>query len=469
MASRKQGSAVPPLSFEAPERGLRAPLRRLTEAWAARGRLGDLPDSAGCVILFDRLTPELVGRLRDRADTTPPVVAVHVGEPPVGAGEMLALLAVGVADVVEWSTEALIAQQLLARFERWSSLDRLVTSREVGATLVGDSPRWRRVLREIVEVAHFTNASILVTGESGTGKELVARLVHELDTRPGKEELVLVDCTTIVPSLSGSEFFGHEKGAFTGAVAARDGAFALAHKGTLFLDEVGELPLTLQPELLRVVQEGAYKRVGSNAWHRTVFRLVCATNRDLVAEVGEGRFRYDLYHRIAAWCCSLPSLGERREDIPALARHFLRSSGGPELEFSDAAVEYLTRRDYPGNVRELRYVVMRLRSRHVGPGPITLADLPADERTLAVAALDTEGRPSGNVAPQPDLVEALREAVRRQLDDGRSMREIIETAREVAVAEAITAADGSVTGAAALLGVTSRAIQLRRARAGRKE
>ena len=444
-------------------------LRQLTDACTAHGRAGDPPAAPGRVLLFERLTPELVRRLRDSADAPAPVVAVHVGKPPVGAGEMLTLLGVGVADVVEWTTETLIAEQLLARFERWSAIDQLVSSREVASTLVGDSPRWRRVLREIVEVAHFTNASILVTGESGTGKELVARLVHDLDTRPGKAELVLVDCTTIVPSLSGSEFFGHEKGAFTGAVAPRDGAFALAHKGTLFLDEVGELPLTLQPELLRVVQEGAYKRVGSNAWHRTVFRLVCATNRDLVAEVGEGRFRYDLYHRIAAWCCSLPSLAERREDIPALARHFLRSAGGPELEFSDAAVEYLTRRDYPGNVRELRYVVMRLRSRHVGRGQITLADLPADERAIAVSALGTEAQPSASGGARPDLVEALRDAVRRQLDDGRSMREIVETAREVAVDEAITAAQGSVTGAAALLGVTSRAIQLRRARAERAE
>ncbi|HXH96817.1 MAG TPA: sigma 54-interacting transcriptional regulator [Gaiellaceae bacterium] len=374
--------------------------------------------------------------------------------------ETLTLIGAGAADVVEWTTEEAIAEQLAARFGRWSAVDELVSSPAVADTLVGDSPRWQRVLRDVVEVARFTSSSILVTGESGTGKELVARLVHELDGRSHKEELVLVDCTTIVPSLSGSEFFGHEKGAFTGAVAARDGAFALAHEGTLFLDEVGELPLTLQPELLRVVQEGAYKRVGSNVWHRTLFRLVCATNRELLDEVSAGRFRHDLYHRIAAWCCSLPSLAERRADIPSLARHFLRIAGGPALELSDAVVDYLARREYSGNVRELRYVVLSLRNRHVGSGPITLADLPADERALAVNAMRQSPDPS---EPQ-SLVDALRDAVRRQVDSGRSMREIVESAREMALDEALLAEGGSVTRAAARLGMTPRAIQLRRAR-----
>src|SRR4029450_9990071 len=125
----------------------------------------------------------------------------------------------------------------------------------------------------------------------------------------------------VVLSLSGSEFFGHEKGAFTGAVAAREGAFAMADGGTLFLDEVGELPPPLQAELLRVIQEGMYKRVGSNVWRRTNFRLLCATNRSLLDPSTEGLFRRDLYHRIAAWTCHLPSLRERADDIPILARH----------------------------------------------------------------------------------------------------------------------------------------------------
>lgn len=140
-------------------------------------------------------------------------------------------------------------------------------------------------LRRIVEVACFTTSPLLLEGESGTGKELVARLFHHLDPREGKRDLIVVDCTTIVPTLSGSEFFGHERGAFTGAMSAREGAFAAADRGTLFLDEIGELPLTMQAELLRVIQEGTYKWVGADHWRKTSFRLVCATNRDLEAEL----------------------------------------------------------------------------------------------------------------------------------------------------------------------------------------
>ena len=128
---------------------------------------------------------------------------------------------------------------------------------------------------------------MLVTGESGTGKERVAQLIHELDPRPNKGKLVVLDCSTVVPSLSGSEFFGHEKGAFTGAAAAREGAFELANGGTLFLDEVGELTVALQAELLRVIQEGTFKRVGSNMWRKSTFRLVCATNRDVRGRAGQ--------------------------------------------------------------------------------------------------------------------------------------------------------------------------------------
>ncbi len=135
----------------------------------------------------------------------------------------------------------------------------------------------------MVEIARFTDAAVLITGESGTGKERMAQLIHELDPRPKKGRLVVLDCSTVVPSLSGSEFFGHEKGAFTGASAPRSGAFELADGGTLFLDEVGELAVPLQAELLRVIQEGTFKRVGSNTWRRSAFRLVCATNRDLAA------------------------------------------------------------------------------------------------------------------------------------------------------------------------------------------
>ena len=225
----------------------------------------------------------------------------------------------------------------------------------------------------------------LITGETGTGKELAARLIHTLEDRPEKRDLVLLDCTTIARELSGSEFFGHERGAFTGALAGREGAFALADGGTLFLDEVGELPLALQAELLRLVQEHTYKRVGSNVWQRTNFRLVCATNRELLREETLGQFRRDLYYRIAGWTCRLPPLRERTGDILLLAEHFMRQlrPDGEAPELDDSVREYLLSRAYSGNVRDLRHLVARIISRHVGPGPITVGDIPEEDRPPA--------------------------------------------------------------------------------------
>jgi transcriptional regulator with GAF, ATPase, and Fis domain len=174
--------------------------------------------------------------------------------------------------------------------------------------------------------------------------------------------------------LSGSEFFGHERGAFTGAVTSRDGAFAMANNGTLFLDEVGELPLKLQAQLLRVVQEKTFKRVGGNTWHSTNFRLVCATNKDLMKEVQRGEFRSDLYYRIANWTCTLPPLRDRREDIIPLARHFIsRLTAGSEAPALDNLVlECLLSRTYPGNVRDLKQLISRIMCRYSGKGMVTV-------------------------------------------------------------------------------------------------
>ena len=244
------------------------------------------------------------------------------------------------------------------------------------------------MLRDAVEVARFTDAAVLITGESGTGKERVAQLIHELDPRPGKRRLVVLDCSTVVASLSGSEFFGHEKGAFTGAAAARQGAFELADGGTLFLDEVGELSVPLQAELLRVIQEGTFKRVGSNTWRKSAFRLVCATNRDLAAEQSKGAFRNDFYYRIAGCTLHLPSLRERAQDILPLFRHFFREvhpdRQPPELE--GAVRDLLLTRDYPGNVRDLRSLVLRIVHRYLGTGFVTVGDIPDDERPASTRA-----------------------------------------------------------------------------------
>lgn len=360
------------------------------------------------------------------------------------------LLGAGASDVIAWDQSPTPARVIAARLERWLAIDAAVDSPLVRENLVGRSAPWLSLLRQVVELAAFTDSSVLLLGESGTGKEMLARLIHTLDRRKTKKELVVLDCTTVVPELSGSEFFGHERGAFTGADGGRDGAFALAHGGTLFLDEVGELPHGLQAQILRAVQERTFKRVGGNLWQQVDFRLVCATNRDLEAEVGAGTFRRDLFHRVASWVARLPPLEARRDDIPLLAAHFLREVIPAKAPAMDGAVAaFLLARPYPGNVRELRQLVHRIGRRHVGPGPISVGDIPPEERWLAARS---GGWRDG----------AFEAAIREALASGAGLKEIGRSAAEVAVRLAIDEERGNLQRAARRLGVTDRALQLRR-------
>jgi transcriptional regulator with GAF, ATPase, and Fis domain len=380
-------------------------------------------------------------------------LCVAAGDETWTSSELWRLLQVGAADAVRWSGRASCISEIVARLARWQAIDEVVASPLVAGNLVGTSRLWRELLRNVIEAARFSQSSILLLGQSGTGKELLARLVHGLGASAARASLVVLDCSTIVPDLSGSEFFGHERGAFTGAVAARDGAFAMANGGTLFLDEVGELPLHLQAQLLRVIQEGSFKRVGANSWQETRFRLVCATNRDLQRDVEAGRFRADLYYRIAANVLHVPPLDERREDIVPLAQHFLRLDGlgDPEAALGDDVAHYLVTRRYRGNVRELRQLVGRMRQRHIGAGPITLGCIPADDRP----------RPEPGREPWPD--PAFEVGVRHALALGIGLKRISQTAAEIAIALALAEANGNLQRAAGRLGVTDRALQLRRA------
>jgi anaerobic nitric oxide reductase transcription regulator len=203
---------------------------------------------------------------------------------------------------------------------------------------------------------------VLITGETGVGKEMVAHRLHETSPRAG-EALIHVNCAALPESIAESELFGHVSGAFTGATRERAGKFEIADGGTLFLDEVGELPLTLQPKLLRALQEGEIQRVGSDRTLKVNVRILAATNRDLRAEVAEGRFRPDLFHRLAVYPIHVPALRERREDIPLLAGHFLdvsrRRLGLGHVRLTDQARERLIGAPWPGNVRELENVISR--------------------------------------------------------------------------------------------------------------
>jgi anaerobic nitric oxide reductase transcription regulator len=230
-----------------------------------------------------------------------------------------------------------------------------------GGQILGCSAVVRRLLEEIRTVAG-SDLPVLITGETGVGKELVARQIHDLSSRRD-EAMIHVNCAALPESVAESELFGHVKGAFTGAVRDRAGKFEIAHGGTLFLDEIGELPLSLQPKLLRAIQQGEVQRVGSDRAIRLGVRVIAATNRDLAVAMEQGRFRADLYHRLAVYPIHVPPLRDRREDIPMLAARFLddcrRRLGLGPLRLSNAALERLTAADWPGNVRELENVVSR--------------------------------------------------------------------------------------------------------------
>ena len=317
------------------------------------------------------------------------VVATRPLDPPV-----LDAVIEGADDLLDWDDGAPGAIE--ARIERWRAVETVLASPAVQDPLVGSSPAHREAVADVVELACFSDAPVLLTGETGTGKEVTARLLHSLSARRDAS-FVVVDCTTIVPTLSGSELFGHERGAYTGAVSTRTGAIAAADGGTLFLDEVGELPLSIQAELLRVVQEGTYKRVGGDRWLRSRFRLVCATNRDLRREMAEGRFRPDLYHRISAGAVELRPLRERREDIPALFTRFLTEAlGRPAPAVSEPVLRLLATRPYPGNLRDLRQLAVRVAARHPGGGRITVGDVPpADRRSRLVSPAPAQDGPAG--------------------------------------------------------------------------
>jgi DNA-binding NtrC family response regulator len=298
--------------------------------------------------------------------------------------------------------------------------------REAGsAEMLGDGPAMRR-LRELVQRAAPSEGRVLVTGENGTGKELVARALHDGSRRRGGP-FVKLNCAAVPAELIESELFGHEKGAFTGAVNARKGKFELADRGTLFLDEVGDMPAAMQAKVLRVLQEGEFERVGGTVTLRCDVRVVAATNKDLQAEVAAGRFREDLFYRLAVVPIHVPPLRERREDVPALAEAFLgeacERNGRRTMRLGRDALAALQGHDWPGNVRELRNLVERLVILCDGP------ELGADDvaGVLPGARRPRTERLREGVPLKDLLEEAEREIVLGALD--RNGDNMAETAR----------------------------------------
>ncbi len=297
--------------------------------------------------------------------------------------------------------------------------------------IVGNTPQMQQVYKLIGQVAG-SDANVLIMGETGAGKESVAEMLHQYSSY-SKGDLVKVNLTALPATLMESELFGHEKGSFTGADRQRIGRFEMAHKGTIFLDEIGDMALPLQAKLLRVLQEREIERVGSSQTIKVDVRVIAATNKDLKAEVEAGRFREDLYQRLAVITIHVPPLRDRKEDIPLLVEHFLQkhrfTNSSPPARISDEAIQRLIQHDWPGNVRELEHTVQR-------------------------AVVLSRG---AVVTPEHLLLDADREVaiidLNQKLSAGDSLADVVAEVEQRMIQRALLRSDGNRHSAAKLLGI----------------
>ena len=345
---------------------------------------------------------EVLRRIRERDESLPVVVISGHGD----VGTAVEATKLGAFDFLEKPLESkrvtVTIRNALRQRRLGAENRRLRRAEEARHVMVGESPALRNLANEIERAAPVRSA-VLIQGESGVGKELVARALHRQSPRAG-ERFVQVNCAAIPHELIESELFGHEKGSFTGAADKQIGKFEQADRGTIFLDEVGDMSLAAQAKVLRVLQEGEVERLGSNRTIRVDIRLVAATNRDLTQAIDAGTFREDLYFRLSVIPVRVPPLRERPEDIPLLVRHFAglfgRENNYRPKPFTTAAVDALAARRWRGNIRELRNAVERLIV--MAPGPSITVD---DVR----ATTFVDGRPSGPEASPAPAARTLRE------------------------------------------------------------
>lgn len=340
---------------------------------------------------------------------------------------LLKIIASLIAQSVKLSRE--VEHQKEALIEETEELKRRLKGRYRIENIVGQSERMQEVFASIHKVAD-SRATVLLRGESGTGKELIAKAIHYMSPR-AKGPLIKLNCASIPEGLLESELFGHEKGAFTGAIAQRKGKFELAERGTIFLDEIGDLPVTLQPKILRILQEKEFERVGGEKTIKTDIRLIAATSRDLEALVKEGRFREDLYYRLNVVPVFLPPLRDRRDDIPVLIDFFLgrfNQENRKKKTITAEALKVLLKYDWPGNVRELENTI---------------------ERMVIMS--------QGNAIQPSDLPVALKAAGRAFLTQG-SLKQTTEETERVSILEALRNTGWVHAKAARLLGLTPRQI-----------
>ena len=324
------------------------------------------------------------------------------------AGEILEAVAAQVAIALDNA----MAYQRISELKDQLAQEKLYLEDEIRgefnfSEIVGNAPALRRVLKQVETVAP-TDSNVLIYGETGTGKELIARAIHDLSSRRAGT-FVKLNCAAIPTGLLESELFGHERGAFTGAVAQRIGRFELANRGTIFLDEVGEIPLELQPKLLRVLQEHEFERLGSSRTLRSDARLIAATNRDLGAMVENHEYRADLYYRLNVFPIHIPPLRERREDIPVLVRYFVQQSARRMSRTIDTipaeSMDALRRYPWPGNIRELQNLIER--AVILSPGPVLR--VPVEGLKVKVPLLENGSKHTLADAERAHILSILKE------------------------------------------------------------
>jgi DNA-binding NtrC family response regulator len=399
--------------------------------------LGKLAEFAPHVLLTDLKMPgmdglELLRKARDLDESIVVIVMTAFG----AVDTAVAAMREGASDYL---TKPLNMNELLLVLQREIERQRLrgeagrlraqLEERYSFENIIGSAPVMQEIFKTVAQVSS-SRASVLITGESGTGKELIAAAIHQRSPR-ARGPFVKLHCAALAETLLESELFGHERGSFTGAVARRDGRFFQAHKGTLFLDEVGEISPAIQVKLLRFLQEHEFERVGGNETVRVDVRIIAATNRDLKNDVASGRFREDLYYRLNVINLEMPPLRDRPSDIPLLSAHFLRkyaAENGRHLEgFTDEALERLGGYRWPGNVREL-------------------------ENTIERAVVLSKGLLISAAELPPHIVPSRTEAIRIP---GSTLEEI----ENHAIKKTLEAVGGSTSRAAEMLGISVRKIQ----------
>jgi DNA-binding NtrC family response regulator len=403
--------------------------------------LGKYEAFAPHVVITDLQMPgmdgiELMKKIRAGDDPVPVIVMTAFGDVSSAVEAMHA----GAADYL---TKPLNFEELLVVLKRVISTQELVREtrelrqrvrdRVAPNNIIGAAPPMQRVF-EIIDQVAPSKATVLITGESGTGKELVANAIHQRSPRAAGP-FIKLHCAALAESLLESELFGHEKGSFTGAIARKDGRFSLADGGTLFLDEIGEISQAIQVKLLRFLQEHEFERVGGTQTIRVDVRVIAATNRNLLDQISKGRFREDLYYRLNVVSLEMPSLRERRSDIPALVKFFIdryAKDNGKAIEgCAPAALELLMNYNWPGNVRELENAIERAVVLSSG-STIEIKQLPASIKPMAA--------PSGMpVVPGATMTEVER----------------------YTILETLKATGGSTSRAAEMLGISPRTIQYR--------